>query len=136
MNRNLKSLVFLALLLMVFAGCGGSGGVADVIGGDTGGIGSGGDTGGSGGDTVGATSVTLSWISPVRNEDGTLLYDLDGYNLYYGQSSGNLSQVVDVGNVNTHTVNNLTTGRWCFSVAAYDFAGNESTPSQEACSDI
>ncbi|MDH3432879.1 MAG: putative Ig domain-containing protein, partial [Gammaproteobacteria bacterium] len=33
-------------------------------------------------------SVTLSWIAPTQNEDGTALTDLAGYKIYWGTTSG------------------------------------------------
>ena len=54
--------------------------------------------------------ATLSWDPPSINADGTTLTDLAGYKIYYGTSSGNYSQSIDVGNVTTYSVNNLTDG--------------------------
>jgi outer membrane lipoprotein-sorting protein len=76
--------------------------------------------------------ATLSWDAPTTNADGTPLTDLAGYRIYYGTSSGNYSQNINVGNVTTYTVDNLTEGAtYYFTATAYDAAGNESEYSNE-----
>ena len=70
-------------------------------------------------------TVKVSWDA---NSEG----DLAGYKVYYGQASGNYSQVVDLGNKTTVDVKNLTRGRtYYFAVTAYDQSGNESGFSTE-----
>ncbi|MEW6214947.1 MAG: MopE-related protein [Nitrospirota bacterium] len=74
----------------------------------------------------------MSWDAPTTNADGTPLTDLDGYKVYYGTASGNYSEVVNVGRVTSHTINNLTNGAtYYFAATAYDIAGNESEYSNE-----
>jgi len=81
--------------------------------------------------------ATLSWDPPVTNADGTPVNDLAGYKIYYGTSSGNYSQNIDVGNVTTYTVSNLTEGvTYYFAATAYDAARNESTDSNEVIKTI
>ncbi|MEM7828420.1 MAG: fibronectin type III domain-containing protein [Candidatus Aenigmatarchaeota archaeon] len=76
--------------------------------------------------------ATLFWEPPTTNEDGTPLTDLAGFKVYYGTSSGNYSQNIDVGNVTTYAVNNLTEGKtYYFAVTAYDTSDNESKYSNE-----
>jgi hypothetical protein len=78
-------------------------------------------------------TTTLSWNAPTTNADGTPLTDLAGYKVYYGTSSRNYSQTIDVGNVTTYTVNNLTDGTiYYFATTAYDISRNESDYSNEA----
>ena len=67
-------------------------------------------------------SVTLAWDPSM---DPTVV----GYRVHYGNSSGNLSQTIDVGNATTATVANLTPGEYFFVVTAYNSAGLESAPS-------
>ena len=77
-------------------------------------------------------TATLSWDDPTTNADGTPLTDLAGYKVYYGNFSGNYSQNMNVDNVTTYTVNNLTDGlTYYFAVTAYDTSGNESGYSNE-----
>ena len=83
-----------------------------------------------------AGSATLSWTANSES-------DLAGYRVYYGTSprTGTDPKVctmcgyttkVDVGNVTTYTVANLTNNTtYYFSVTAYDNSGNESAFSLE-----
>ena len=71
--------------------------------------------------------VELSWDAPTTNTDGTLLKDLAGYKLYYGQASKKYDSVIDVGNSTSHTLFGLMAGNtYFFAVRAYDFSGKES----------
>jgi hypothetical protein len=70
---------------------------------------------------VQAGTATVSW-DPVSDAD------LAGYKVYYGTSSGTYPNVVDVGNVTTHTFTNLADCTlYYFAVKAYDAANNLST---------
>jgi len=58
--------------------------------------------------------------------------DIAGYRLYYGNSSGNYSQVIDVGSNNQHNVSGLQAGvTYYFAVTAYDSSNLESDYSKE-----
>jgi hypothetical protein len=92
--------------------------------------------GGGGGGSVNPTSAVLDWTAPTTNADNTPLTDLGGYRIYYGTSPGSSAQTIDVGNVLTYTINNLSSGTYYFRVTAYDTAGNESAPSNEASKTI
>ncbi|MGD0885998.1 MAG: fibronectin type III domain-containing protein, partial [Thermodesulfovibrionales bacterium] len=76
--------------------------------------------------------ATLTWTPPTTNANGTALTDLAGYIVYYGTASGNYSQNINVGDVTTYTVSNLTAGTtYYFAVTAYDTAGNQSAYSNQ-----
>lgn len=77
-------------------------------------------------------SVTLSWMPPVANEDGSPLFDLAGFRIYYGPRNGEFPFVVDVENpgLTTFVVENLTPGTYFFATTALDQSGNESPLSQ------
>ena len=82
-------------------------------------------------------SVNLSWVAPGTNADGTALTDLGGYIVYYGEkTSTDYTYAIDVGNTTFITINDLSSGTWCFAVSSYDVDGNESDYSFEACKDI
>lgn len=81
-------------------------------------------------------SVTITWQAPRTNDEGTALYDLAGYNVYYGASRNYSEKPIDVGDVTGAVIDNLSQGRWCFAVTAYDTYRNESTYSNEVCIDI
>jgi hypothetical protein len=72
-----------------------------------------------------------AYKAPTTNADGTPLTDLGGYKVYYGLSSGNYTNSLDVGNVTTYKIYNLTPGTYYFAVTAYDTSGNESDYSNE-----
>jgi hypothetical protein len=79
-----------------------------------------------------AGNAFLQWKAPTTNEDGTPLTDLSGYKIYYGTASGNYSKTIDVGNVTTYTITNLTDGvTYYFAATAYDRSMNESRYSNE-----
>jgi hypothetical protein len=79
-----------------------------------------------------AGEVTFSWSEPSFNVDGTPLKDLSGFNIYYGTASRLYDGSIDVGNVSTARVSNLTDGlTYYFALTAYDLSGNESEYSNE-----
>lgn len=78
-----------------------------------------------------AGEITLSWSAPVFNADGTPLTDLAGYKIYYGYASGSYSGSIDIGNITTGRISNLSHGLIFFAVTAYDASGNESEYSNE-----
>lgn len=100
-------------LLLVPAGCGG---------------------GDSGGAPSRPNSITLTWVAPTTNEDGTELTDLAGFRVYFGTSSNPKSYATPVrlgAGTNTYTTPGLAPGTYYFVVTALDTSGNESAPSTE-----
>ncbi len=82
---------------------------------------------------AGGFSATLSWLPPTTNANGTPLSDLAGYRIFYGTQSGNLTSSRQVNNpgIATFVIDNLSAGRYYFSVAAVDVNGNTSGRSAE-----
>ncbi|MBN2412759.1 T9SS type A sorting domain-containing protein [candidate division KSB1 bacterium] len=75
---------------------------------------------------VAAGDLEISWMENTEP-------DLAGYRLYYGNSSGNYDQKIDVGNKTITVVQDLKDGlEYYFSLTAYDSAGNESGFSKES----
>jgi hypothetical protein len=115
-------ILFMFLLLVIsITGCGGGDGststasVAD----------SPASGNGSGGAVTAAGLANLAWdASPDPN--------VAGYKLYYGTSSGNYSNTINVGKVTSYSVSGLAPGTYYFAVSAYDASGNESSFSNEA----
>jgi hypothetical protein len=72
-------------------------------------------------------SVTLSWVAPTQNSDGSALTDLSGFRIYYGTTASALSQTVSlsVGTL-TYVMSNLKSGTWYFAIRAINAAGVES----------
>jgi hypothetical protein len=82
-------------------------------------------------------SVTLTWVPPLTNTDGSAL-DLAGYRVSYGRSSTSLDQLVQIANpgVTTYMIDNLAQGAWFFSIRAYSNSGAQSDPSNVATKTI
>jgi hypothetical protein len=78
-----------------------------------------------------AGSVTLMWVAPTDNTNGTPLTDLAGYHIHYGTSPDNLTQVIELtGTSNTEfELSGLAPGTYYFSVTAYTTMGTESAES-------
>ena len=73
-------------------------------------------------------SVTLSWLPPTTNINGTPLTNLAGYKIYYGTTSSSLNQSAHVTNpgIATYVIDNLSPATWYFSVVSYNSANIES----------
>lgn len=79
-------------------------------------------------------SVTLSWTPPTQNEDGTVLMDLAGYNIYWGTSSGSYPNSIRLDNpgLSAYMVENLAPGTYEFVATSFNASGVESTYSNPA----
>lgn len=77
--------------------------------------------------------LTLSWMPPTLNTDGSQLDDLAGYRIRWGTQSGDLPNLMDVNSpgISSFMVDNLLPGTYFFTVSAFDFANNESAASNE-----
>jgi hypothetical protein len=73
-------------------------------------------------------SATISWTPPTSNTDNSPLTNLGGYRIYYGTSSNNLTQVLDLPNpgISSGVVENLAAGTWYFAVTSYNSSNVES----------
>jgi hypothetical protein len=78
-----------------------------------------------------AGNATLDWIPPTENTDGSVLANLAGYNVRYGTSPDQLTQVIKLANpgLTSYVVDNLTTGTWYFAITSYAANGVESSKS-------
>jgi hypothetical protein len=85
-----------------------------------------------------ANSVTINWMPPTENTDGSTLMNLAGYNIHYGTASHNYTQVVAISNpgLATYVVSNLTPGTYYFAVAAVNSSGTESPLSSEVSTTV
>jgi hypothetical protein len=72
-----------------------------------------------------AEQLTIAWDPNMESNPA-------GYRIHYGNTTGNYSTHLDVGNVTTYTITNLIAGETYYFVAsAYDSFGNESPYSDE-----
>lgn len=83
-------------------------------------------------------SVTLRWVAPTTNTDGTPLRDLAGYEIHYGNRSQQYDQVLRVPGaaVTSAVIENLGPATWYFAVLAYTSDGLQSEFSAEASKTI
>ena len=79
-------------------------------------------------DQQGNRSVTLSWMPPTENTDGTVLTDLAGYRIYYGRNAGTLNQTIVLDNpgLTRHVVEGLSPAKWYFAMTSVNHDGIES----------
>ena len=78
-------------------------------------------------------SVTLEWVPPERNIDGSYAGDLAGYVIYWGTEPGNYDQQQRIDNVGltAYVVDNLQPATYYFAATAFNSAGVESGFSNE-----
>jgi probable HAF family extracellular repeat protein len=76
----------------------------------------------------GGGSVTLSWVAPTRNTDGSALTDLAGYVIHYGSAPTALNQSLNVSDPTAtgYTLGNLSPGTYYFAVTDYAVSGASS----------
>ncbi len=68
-----------------------------------------------------AGAVTLSWLPPTKNTDGSTLTDLSGYKIFYGTSPDALTKRIDLKNagLTSYVIENLAVGRdYYFAITA------------------
>lgn len=83
------------------------------------------------GDVIILGTAELTWTAPTTTVAGEILTNLAGYRVYYGTSPGGYTETIDVGNVTTTTITDLSPGTYYFAVTAYDSDGGESALSGE-----
>ena len=73
-------------------------------------------------------SVTINWMPPTENVDGSTLTNLAGYHLYYGTSQSSLTHVVNITNpgLATYVVSDLPAATYYFAVTSLNTNGTES----------
>ena len=75
-----------------------------------------------------AGSVTLSWLPPTENADGSALTNLAGYRIHFGRSVDAMNRVIVLGNpgLTRHVVENLSPATWYFAMTSINAKGKES----------
>jgi hypothetical protein len=86
----------------------------------------------------GEASVTLSWVPPTENTDGTPLTNLKGYEIHYGNASGAYSTTIPIDNpgITRYVIDGLGAGTYFFAVTAQTMTGAESDFSAEVSTTI
>lgn len=79
-------------------------------------------------------NVTLSWVAPTQNADGSPLLDLAGYKIYYGKSSGVYDHEIQIDGpgTTTYVVDNLVPDTYYFAATSFNASRVESEYSGEA----
>ena len=80
----------------------------------------------------GGGSVTVGWVPPTQNTDGSVLTNLAGYRLYWGTSLANLDHFVTIANPGLvrYVISDLSPATWYFALTAYNSNGQESDRSE------
>lgn len=83
--------------------------------------------------TDSSSAVTLAWVAPTENSNGTPITDLAGYKIHYGTASEDYTQVVSVANpsLSRYVLDSLPSGTYYFAITAYNSQGIESPLSGE-----
>jgi hypothetical protein len=70
---------------------------------------------------AGTGSVTVTWVPPTQNTDGSPLSNLAGYRIQWGASASTLGNQTDVANpaATSASVDKIPGGTWLFGVKAY-----------------
>jgi hypothetical protein len=73
-------------------------------------------------------AVTLSWVAPTQNSDGSPLTDLAGYKIYYRTEIENYYQEIRIDNpgITTYVIEQLSPATYFFAATAYNISGVES----------
>jgi hypothetical protein len=80
--------------------------------------------------TTTAGNVTLSWVPPTTNTDGSSLTNLSGYKIYYGSSATALNTSVNVSSgSSSYVITGLSAGTWYFAMTSLNSTGTESAQS-------
>jgi hypothetical protein len=92
----------------------------------------------SGASAAGPAAVTVTWVPPDENTDGTPVAALSGYKIHFGKASKKYTETITVSNVGLtrYVVENLKPGTYYFSVTAVTASGTESEFSKEASAKI
>jgi hypothetical protein len=83
--------------------------------------------------TTSSTAVTLGWVAPTQNSNGTPITDLAGYKIHYGTASEDYTQVVSITNpsLSRYVLDSLASGTYYFAISSYNSQGVESPLSGE-----
>jgi len=83
-------------------------------------------------------SITLGWLPPTQNSDGSPITNLAGYKIHYGTTSSDYSKTIALQNagLTRYVVDNLPSGTYYFAITAYNSQGVESALSGEVTTTV
>jgi len=76
----------------------------------------------------------LTWTPPTENTDGSTLNNLSGFIIYYGKSSSELKQSIQIHdpNITSYTINDLDEdSTYYFRITAINSLNTQSEPSKK-----
>jgi hypothetical protein len=77
-------------------------------------------------------SISISWLAPIENVDGSVLTDLVGYRIYYGTQARNYADMIEVADPNaTSHAFSAGSGDYFVTMTALDADSNESAFANE-----
>ena len=81
----------------------------------------------------GTGAITLSWLAPEQNTDGSYITDLAGYRIYYGTEPGRFDRKIEINNVglSTYVIDDLRPGTYFVAATAFNQSSVESDYSNE-----
>lgn len=84
------------------------------------------------------SSLTLAWVPPTQNNDGSPITNLAGYKIHYGTNSSEYTQTIALQNagLTRYVVDNLSSGTYYFAITAYNAQGMESALSGEIATTV
>ncbi len=122
MTNWVKSLIGICYFSVFLVACGGGQAAKNDI-----------STGASAVEVSSATSsatgaVTLSWLPPTENTDGSVLTDLSGYKIFYGTSPDALTKSINLNNagLTSYVIENLAVGAdYYFAITAINSSNTQ-----------
>ena len=83
-------------------------------------------------------SITLGWVPPTQNNDGSPITNLAGYKIHYGTTSTEYTKTIALSNagLTRYVLDNLTSGTYYFAITAYNSLGVESALSGEVATTV
>lgn len=81
----------------------------------------------------GTHDVTVQWLPPTVNEDGSPLMDLAGFKILHGTRSNLYTRVIDIPNpaATSFKIEGLSDGVHFFTIAAYNRTATDGIESQQ-----
>jgi hypothetical protein len=85
-----------------------------------------------------ASGLTVTWVQPTLNTDGSVITNLTGYRIHYGTTPTELTNTVDVDGTNilSYVLTDLAPGIWYYAVTAVNSESTESDLSSIGSSTI
>jgi len=86
----------------------------------------------------GLGAITLSWLAPDENTDGSAISDLAGYRIYYGTQSGRYDRTVEISNVglSSYVIDDLRPGTYFLVATAFNQSSVQSDYSNEVVKSV